>query len=55
MTEKDKLYRAIRRLLVIGAITIGVLFITGIIGVVVLEKSQAEQLEQFYNSFDKQE
>ena len=31
MTEKDKLYRTIRKLLVIGAITIAVLFVFAII------------------------
>ena len=53
MNEKDKLYRTIRRLLIIGAISIGVLFIGGVIGSVVLGRIEAKQLEQFYEGFDK--
>jgi len=36
MNEKDKLYRTIRRLLIIGAITLAVLFIVAIMANIVL-------------------
>ena len=63
MNEKDKLFRTIRRLLVIGAISLGALFVFVIIGYAVLRNRHAEQfdnvvpykMESFYEDVDNQE